>query len=172
MKRARRYAIVDAPDLDLDLVPANGGRIRAVGELIKKAARAQCPVEHPDFEYPGPDILAFRAPSPDPRARSRNAVVMSNGFSGMIDRSPCGSGTCAIMALLHARGDLAVGEPFLHESIVGATFEGRLSGEASVGGVGGVLPHITGSAWITRYSEVVLDPTDPFPRGLRVADIW
>ena len=167
------YAIVDASDLGLDLVPSEGARLRAAGELVKKAARAQCPVDHPDVDYPGPDILAFRAPSPTAGVAARNAVVMSNGFSGMIDRSPCGSGTCAIMALLRDRGDLAIGEPFVHESIVGATFTGSLSSDlAPVGAYPAVAPHIEGRAWITRYSEVVLDPTDPFPRGLRVADIW
>jgi proline racemase len=193
------YVVVDAPDLDLDLVPAEGARIRAAGELIKKACQRALPVEcfpawkcvgpapprhraespseahrdpcvpprHPRFDYRGPDILAFRGP-PAGDADARNAVVMSNGYAGMLDRSPCGSGTCAIMALLHARGDLAVGERFVHESVVGSRFVGELREVTAEG----VVPAVTGSAWITRYAEVVVDPTDPFPAGFRVGDIW
>ena len=166
------YVIVDAEDLGLTLAPSEGARLRAVGELVKKATQAQWPVQHPDFDYPGPDILAFRGPSATPGVDAKNTVVMSNGYSGMLDRSPCGSGTCAIMALLHARGDLQLGEDFVHESIVGATFTGSLSEATTVAGEPAVQPLISGSAWITRYSEVVLDPTDPFQAGYRVADIW
>ena len=103
-----------------------------------------------------------------PTGAKINAVVMSNGYSGMLDRSPCGSGTCAIMALLHARGELDLGERFVHESVVGSVFTGELVAATAEG----VVPAITGSAWITRYAEVVVDPTDPFPEGFRVGDIW
>lgn len=123
---------------------------------------------HPRLHYPGPDILAFRGPPLSQGADARNAVVMSNGYSGMLDRSPCGSGTCAIMALLHARGELDLGERFVHESVVGSVFTGELVGATAEG----VVPAITGSAWITRYAEVVVDPSDPFPEGFRVGDIW
>ena len=166
------YVIVDAADLGLTLEPAEGARLRAVGELVKAACRDQHPVDHPDFDYPGPDILAFRGPSATPGVDAKNTVVMSNGYSGMLDRSPCGSGTCAIMALLHERGELRVGEDFVHESVVGSIFTGRLAATTTVGGFPAVEPSISGSAWITRYAEVVVDPTDPFPAGYRVADIW
>ena len=116
------YVIVDGADLGLALVPEEGARIRAAGELVKKACQRDYPVEHPTFDYPGPDILAFRGPPLSRGADARNAVVMSNGYSGMLDRSPCGSGTCAIMALLHARGELDLGERFVHESVVGSVF--------------------------------------------------
>ena len=166
------YVIVDAADLGLTLEPAEGARLRAVGELVKAACRDQHPVDHPDFDYPGPDILAFRGPSATPGVDAKNTVVMSNGYSGMLDRSPCGSGTCAIMALLHERGELRVGEDFVHESVVGSIFTGRLAATTTVGGFPAVESTIAGSAWITRYAEVVVDPTDPFPAGYRVADIW
>jgi len=120
------YVIADAADLGLALVPEEGARIRAAGELVKKASQRDYPVEHPRFDYPGPDILAFRGPPLSRGADARNAVVMSNGYSGMLDRSPCGSGTCAIMALLHARGELDLGERFVHESVVGSRFTGEL----------------------------------------------
>merc|ERR550514_1761314 len=153
------YAIVDAASVGLELLPENGKQICRLGEMIKVAAREQHPVNHPEFDYPGPDILAFRGPAdPGSGASARNAVVMSNGeldwdrpdtWTAMIDRSPCGTGTCAIMAVLHARGQLRVGEDFVHESIVGSRFVGRLHGETSVCGRPAVLPSIGGQAWIT-----------------------
>ena len=106
-------------------------------------------------------------------------------WTGMIDRSPCGTGTCAIMAVLHARGELSIGQDFIHESIIGSTFVGTILEETTIGGGSddkttassapvkqAIIPQVSGSAWITQYSEVVVDPTDPFPEGYRVADIW
>ena len=97
--------------------------------------------------------------------------------TGMLDRSPCGTGTCAIMAALHARGELRVGEPFEHSSILGTKFIGRLHEEVVVGGGGtepvrAVVPTISGRAWITQHATVVCDPSDPFPEGYKVGDIW
>lgn len=185
------YVIVDAHTLPmsaggpLELVPANGKRIVRIGEMIKAAAREKYPVNHPELDYPGPDILVFTSP-PSSEGGSlfgRNAVVMSNGsgglswsdpetWTGMLDRSPCGTGTCAVMALLHARGMLSVGQPFFHESVVGSVFVGRLLRKQVVGAYDAVVPEIAGRAWITSYAELFLDPTDPFPDGFTVGDIW
>ena len=191
-RRVLRFAIVDAtqPALrakfgggaGLALTPENGKELCRVGELVKAAAREQRPVAHPEFDYPGPDILCFRAPPLDgPSAAWRNTVVMSNGsfdwdrpetHTAMLDRSPCGSGTCAVMATLHARGELGLHEPFVHEGILGTRFVGSLRGETTVGGVPAVLPSVKGRAWITQHATVVVDPTDPFPTGFTVGDIW
>jgi len=183
------YVIVDAASVGLVLEPQNGREICRLGEMIKVAAREQHPVNHPEIDYPGPDILAFRDPAvrlPGGGLAARNAVVMSNGelrwddpatHTGMLDRSPCGTGTCAIMAALHARGELRVGEPFEHSSILGTKFIGRLHEEVVVGGGGtepvrAVVPTISGRAWITQHATVVCDPSDPFPEGYKVGDIW
>ena len=183
------YAIVDAASVGLSLIPANGRRICQLGEMIKVACREQHPVNHPEFDYPGCDILCFREPAyrnSHGRLRARNAVVMSNGnlewgkpetYTGMLDRSPCGTGTCAVMALLYSKGELSLGEDFEHESIVGSTFVGRLNEETVIGeGTGdevlGVRASIIGSAFVTQSCTVFLHATDPFPRGLKVHDIW
>ena len=139
-------------------------------------------MKHPEIDYAGCDILCFRAPpTPGSGAHARNAVVMSNGtldwerpetWTAMIDRSPCGTGTSAVMAMLHARGQLAIGEEFVHESIVGTQFVGKLVGETSVGGKAAVVPEVSGQAWITQHCQVVVHPTDPFPEGYTVGDIW
>jgi len=176
------YAVVDAASVGLELKPEHGKEICRLGELIKTAAREQHPVNHPEFDYPGCDILVFRGPAlPGSRSQGRNAVVMSNGvldwerpetWTGMIDRSPCGSGTCAVMAVLWAKGLLCVGDKFVHESIVGSTFVGRVIGETQVAGRKAITTTISGSAWITQVCHVVVDPTDPFPKGFVVGDIW
>ena len=83
---------------------------------------------------------------------------------GWLDRSPCGTGTSARMAQLHAQGKLAIGEDFVHRSVLGTTFTGRLVAETEHG----VIPEITGRAWITGIGQYLLDPTDPFPAGFRL----
>mmetsp|Transcript_2558 Transcript_2558/g.4716 ORF Transcript_2558/g.4716 Transcript_2558/m.4716 type:complete len:110 (+) Transcript_2558:129-458(+) len=108
-------------------------------------------------------------------------MVMSNGkldwndpntFTGMLDRSPCGTGTCAVMAHLHANGKLGVGEHFLHESVIGSLFTGVIVEETKVGDFNAIIPKISGSSWVTGNCEILLDPSDPFPQGYTVGDIW
>ena len=95
-----------------------------------------------------------------------------SSWTGVIDRSPCGTGTCAKMATLHAKGRLGLGEPFVHEGVLGSVFTGRLVGETTVGPYRAVVPELTGSAWITGFSSYVVDPADPFPDGYTVGDLW
>ena len=89
--------------------------------------------------------------------------------TGLIDRSPCGTGTCARMATLYARGRLGLDEDFRHEGILGTIFTGRLVAETKVGQYPAV---VSGQAWITGFASYVVDPEDPFPEGFTVADIW
>src|SRR4051812_46904549 len=176
------YVIADARQLDLELVPGNGGEIVRVTEMIKAAAAEQLPVVHPENpEIRNVTIGQLYAPSPNPGLARRNVVTVSTGeldwdrpatWTGAIDRSPCGTGTCAGMACLHAKGQLAIGEPFLHEGILGTVFEGRLVEETTVGGRPAVVPTIAGQAWITGFAQYVLDPSDPFPEGFTLGDIW
>lgn len=81
------------------------------------------------------------------------------------DRSPCGTGTSARMAQLHARGRLGVQQAFVNESFIGSRFTGRILGETTVGDRPGILPSVTGRAWITGTAQYLLDPTDPYPAG-------
>lgn len=89
-----------------------------------------------------------------------------------MDRSPCGTGTCAKMAVLHAKGQLGLEEDFCHESILGTLFTGRLLRETKVGDYDAVVPTLSGRAWITGFAYYVVDPEDPFPEGFTVGDIW
>lgn len=176
------YVIADATAFGLRLVPDEGRDIVRIGEMIKAAAREQLPVVHPEQpDFDGVTIAQLSAPADHPGADMKNAVVVSTGtldwsrpatWTGAIDRSPCGTGTCARMATLHARGRLAIGREFRHEGILGTQFIGRLVEEATVGPYRAVVPTISGQAWITGMSTYVLDPDDPFPEGFTIGDIW
>ena len=176
------YAIVEAAPLGLALTPDEGRDIVRLGEMVKAAAREQIPVAHPlTPELAGISIIELTAPPTVPGADAKNTVVVSSGtldwsrpesFTGVLDRSPCGTGTCARMAVLHARGELAIGDDFVHEGILGTTWTGRLLRETAVGEFPAVVPQLTGSAWITGRAEYVVDDDDPFPAGYTVGDLW
>ena len=176
------YVIADAPGLGFRLTPDEGREIVRVAEQIKAAAREQLPVSHPSQpEVVGYSVAQLSGPPLGDGADMRNAVVISTGefdwakpdtWTGALDRSACGTGTCARMATLHARGKLALGQPFRHEGILGTVFTGCLVSEATVGPYPAVVPTITGSAWISSISQYVLDAEDPFPEGFTVGDLW
>jgi proline racemase len=176
------YVISDAEPFGLKLTPDEGRDIARIGEMIKAAAQEQLPVEHP--ENPaicGVTIAQLSAPSPTPGVDRRNAVIVSTGkldweqpasWTGALDRSPCGTGTCAKMAALHAKGQLALGRDFVHEGVLGTKFTGRLIRETRIGFRTAVVPTVSGRAWVTGFSTYVLDPSDPFPEGFTLGDIW
>jgi proline racemase len=176
------YVIADAEALGFRLVPDEGRDITRVTELIKAAAAEQLRVVHPDQpSFAGITIGQLSGPAHDASNSGRNVVTVSTGaldwdrpstWTGVIDRSPCGTGTCAKMAVLHAKGRLSIGEDFRHEGILGTVFTGRLLEETRVGERTAVVPTITGTGWITGFASYVVDPTDPFPEGYTVGDIW
>jgi proline racemase len=139
-------------------------------------------VVHPENEkIAGVSIGQLWGPPSRADAAYKNAVVVSTGdfdwarpstWTGAIDRSPCGTGTCARMASLHAKGKLGLGQDFVHEGILGTVFTGRLLEETTVGPHRAVVPTIGGRAWITGIAQYVLEDDDPFPEGFTVSDIW
>jgi proline racemase len=176
------YVIADAEPFGLRLTPDEGTDIVRTSEMIKAAASEQLPVVHPDQPgFAGITIAQLSGPAHDPANSRRNAVTVSTGkldwekpatWTGAIDRSPCGTGTSARMAVLHAKGQLGVGDAFRHEGILGTVFTGRVVEETSIGKYRAIVPTITGQAWITGFASYVVDPTDPFPDGFTVGDIW
>jgi proline racemase len=176
------YVIAEAADVGLALTPDEGRDIVRIGETIKLAAQEQLPAVHPENpEFASVTVAQFSAPPTRPGAALKNTVVISTGqpswdrpssFTGVLDRSACGTGTCAKMAALYAKSRLGLGEDFVHESILGTTFTGCLLRETQVGPYDAVVPTITGQAWIYGLSQYVLDPTDPFPDGFTVGDLW
>jgi proline racemase len=161
------YLLVDAADLGLELHPREHRAIIELGERARIAAVEQLAVRHPAHPDLASAIQGTVIGSPPERletglVRARNAAVIPPGW---IDRCPCGTGTCARMSVLHARDELAVGEAFLHDSLIGTRFTGRILADTDVGGVRGIVPSVTGRAWITGTSQRGVDPTDPFPHG-------
>jgi proline racemase len=164
------YAIADAAALGFSLEPAEAADLSRVGEAIRVAARAQLPCAHPENpDIAGVSIVQIAEPWRGVDEVSKNAVVVA---PGRLDRSATGTGLSARMAALHARGLLRVGDRMRHASVIGSTFEGRVVREASVGARPGIVPAIRGSAWITGFTQLVVDPTDPFPEGYVMSDTW
>jgi proline racemase len=176
------YVIADAARFGLRLTPDEGRDIVRVSEMIKAAAQEQLPVVHPEQEgFSGITIAELSAPPTRPDADLKNVVTVSTGkldwsrpgtWTGAIDRSPCGTGTCAKMATLYAKGRLGLNQDFRHEGILGTVFAGRLVGVTQVGKYQAVIPMLSGQAWITGMGTYVVDPEDPFPEGFTVGDIW
>ena len=156
------YALVPAERLGIPLVAASEAELIRVGMAVIAAADAQLAPVHPlDARIRGIEHLVVTGPG-DAAVDGRSATVIHPGW---IDRSPCGTGTSARMALLHHRGELALDTPYVHASFIDSRFEGRLVATADVGGIPAVIPTIRGRAWITGTASFTLDPTDPFPAG-------
>ena len=176
------YVIADAPSLGLKLTPDEGRDIARISEMIKVAAREQLPVVHPDNpEIVDVTIAQLSGPPSHPDAHCKNAVTVSTGeldwdrpatWTGVLDRSPCGTGTCAKMAVMHAKGQLGLHQDFHHEGVLGTIFTGRLIKETQVGPYPAVVPTLHGQAWITGIANYMVDPSDPFPNGFTVGDLW
>jgi len=176
------YVQARAADVGVMLGPDHAPAIARAGTALLAAAREQVPVAHPGQ----PDVtqislVMLHGPADSPGISGRNSVVMPAGritaddpasWRGTLDRSPCGTGTSARMAALHARGELGLGVPFIHQGVLGTTFRGMLHERTTIGGHEAVVPSIQGRAWITGYVQHVLQPDDPFPTGLTVGDIW
>jgi proline racemase len=176
------YVLFDGAQVGLRVTPDEGADCVRIGEMVKAATREQFPVSHPlRPELVGPTIALIAGPPTRADADAKNTVVISTGtfdwdrpatWTGVLDRSACGTGTCARMAVLHAKGRLPLDQDFVHESIMGTTFTGRLVGETMVGPYPAVVPTLSGQAWITGVAQYLVDPTDPFPEGFVVGDIW
>jgi proline racemase len=156
------YALVSAADAGVEIDPGHASELIERGAQIMDAINASdAPVHPEDPRIAGCRHVVFHAPGTD-GAHARNATSIHPGW---LDRSPCGTGTSARMASLHARGELAIGEPFVNESVIGTRFTGLLIAETRVGDLPAVVPEITGRAWVTGTGRYVLDAEDPFPAG-------
>ncbi|MFF8607044.1 proline racemase family protein [Streptomyces sp. NPDC015346] len=156
------YAFVELDVLGLPFDRARKDELLKAGLAVMEAINADDRPVHPDRpEIGGVKHVHLTAPGSDAR-HSRHAMAIHPGW---FDRSPCGTGTSARMAQLHARGRLPLHQDFVNESFIGTRFTGRLVGETEVGEVPAVVPAITGRAWITGTAQYFLDPDDPFPAG-------
>lgn len=177
------YVIADAESVGVSLTPDRASEIARVGEMIKAATVKQLeqPVHPLNPAIRGVTIGQLSGAATAPGAHRKNAVIVSTGqldwarpatWTGVLDRSPCGTGTCAKMAALWAKGQLPLHQDFVHEGVLGTTFTGRLVRETRLGSINAVVPAISGTAWITGFAQYVVDPEDPFPQGFTVGDLW
>ncbi|MEO9095314.1 MAG: proline racemase family protein [Microbacteriaceae bacterium] len=156
------YICVPAADLGLSLSPASPAEILQRAAQVRHAARALV-VRHPEREdldkiY----MVSFYEELSRSPVHYRNVIVAP---PAAIDRSPCGTGTSAMLARLYRRGILGVGDAFVNEGILGTTFEGRVARSVDIGEVAAIIPEITGRAYMTGFHDWVRDPEDPFPAG-------
>ena len=166
------FALVDAHSLGFALTPDEAQDLAAAGMKITRAATEQLGFVHPEHadwshisftQFTGPVSLV------DGVKTGRNTVAIE---PGKLDRSPTGTGVSARMAVLHRSGLLNVGDAYCGLSIINTRFEGRIEAETTLSGIPAMVPYISGRAWITETKQLLLDPTDPFPRGYRVGDTW
>jgi proline racemase len=159
------YALVEAASIGLAPVPDQAQALIDAGLAIMEAINdVRRPVHPEDERISGCRHVVLHAPGDD-GADARAATAIHPGW---LDRSPCGTGTSARLAQLHARGELAVGDAFVNESVIGTRFTGRIAAETAVGSRPAIIPEITGRAWITGIGQYLLDPSDPFPAGFRL----
>ena len=166
------FVIADAVALDLSLTMDEARDIVDIGMKITRAANEQLGFSHPELsDWKHISFCQIAAPitEEDGIKTSRNAVVIR---PGKIDRSPCGTGCSARMAILHARGNLKVGEFFVGRSLIDSEFVCRIDDVCSIGGRPGIVPIISGRAWVTGTHQYMLDLHDPWPEGYRLSDTW
>ncbi len=164
------FGIVDAKKLGFQVQPEEARELAILGERIREAAREQFDVVHPDFpNVRGVSIVQFAMPFEGCGKETRNTCIVSPGRS---DRSPTGTGTSARMAVLHARGQMSVGDTLIHTSIIGSRFVGEILEVDERNGRTVVIPQITGRAWITGQHVYTVDPEDPWQSGYMLSDTW
>jgi proline racemase len=162
------YAIVDVDQIGLTIEPSQARALAEAGIELKMLLAEQVVVRHPLL--PGIDEIAyvmFRGREPDGAVRTCTTLK-----PGRVDRSPCGTGSSANLAVLHARGEVKIGDVRRSRSIIGGEFLAQAVGETMVGARRAVLPRITGQAWIYGKEELRLDESDPFPAGFALSDTW
>ena len=160
------YAIVDAEAAGIPVLPERLGDLRRVGMEIKHAVEAAVTVEHPiDRGLKGIYGTIFTGPAGRQDADLKNVTIFAEAE---VDRSPCGTGTCAVMAVIDAMGLLGSDRPFGHESIIGTLFRGRLTGRTRVADYDAIVPELEGSAWITGEHTFIVAADDPLAEGFRL----
>jgi trans-L-3-hydroxyproline dehydratase len=166
------FVVVDAKALGFNLDAPEAGRLAQLGVRITDVANEQLRFHHPEnAEWDHFSFCLFAGPL----ERQGNQLTTKAAVAiqpGKVDRSPTGTALSARMALLHASGQMKVGETITARSIIGSEFQGRIVGTTMVGDSPAIVPEITGRAWITGTHQHMLDPDDPWPEGYRLSDTW
>ena len=157
------FAIVHASQLGLKIEPKNAAKLTDMAMELRDRINREIEIQHPTLEHiKTVDLVEIWDEPTNEKATYKNVVIFGQG---QVDRSPCGTGTSAKLATLHARGELKEGEKFVYESILGTLFEGEIVGTTKVGEFDAVLPKITGSAYMTGFNNFLIDEDDPVKYG-------
>lgn len=166
------FVLVDAKACGFDLMPEEAADLAVTGMRIRAAANEQLGFTHPEHQdWNHFSFCQFTKPIEivDGIKTGWNTVAIE---PGKLDRSPCGTGCSARMAVMHARGTLEVNESFVGRSIIGSRFDCRIDEITELAGQTAILPALAGRCWITGTHQLMLDPADPWPGGYRLADTW
>lgn len=157
------FAIVYAKDLGIEVKPENSTKLLELGLKIRDIVNKEIKIQHPILKHINTvDLVEIYDEATNPEADAKNVVIFGQA---QVDRSPCGTGTCAKMATLYSKGKMKEGETFIYESILGTMFKGRILGTTKVGAYDSIIPEITGAAYISGYNQYVIDPHDPLKDG-------
>ncbi len=157
------FAIIHASQLGLKIEPQNAGKLTELAMKLRDIINEKIEIQHPTLAHiKTVDLVEIYDEPTHPEATYKNVVIFGQG---QVDRSPCGTGTSAKLATLHAKGELKVGEKFVYESILGTLFKGEIVEETKVADFNAVVPKITGSAYITGFNHFVIDEEDPLKHG-------
>jgi proline racemase/trans-L-3-hydroxyproline dehydratase len=159
--------LVDADDIGVNIEKRNAPQLSRLAMVVKEVANSQIRVKHPQKPISTIDAVRFFHKSAGAKMHIKNIVVFAKGDKG-IDRSPCGTGTSAQLAALYAKGQIKVNQKSIHESIIGTTFTGKVTGRTKVNGFDAIIPEITGSAYTTGIHTFVLSPHDPLGHGFLI----
>jgi proline racemase len=164
------FCLVDAAPCGFRVSPDEARDMVALARQIRRAARRQIPVRHPEI----PDLreisfVMFCAGSAGAGEPPRNATVI---HPGRLDRSPCGTGTAARLAVMHAKAELGISQPIELRSVIDSSFRAEIVRTATVGDRAAIVPRISGRAWIHGIYQLGLDPSDPYPLGYTLSDTW
>ncbi len=165
------YVLVESATVEIEIKPENARKFAELGSRITDAANEQLGFSHPANDWNHISFCQFTGPleQTERGVRGQNTVVIK---PAKLDRSPCGTGSSARMAVLHAKGKLNVGETYESYSIINSRFDCRIEGEAQIAGRAAIVPSVSGRAWITGTHQHYLDVDDPWPRGYRISDTW
>lgn len=166
------FVLVDAKKLGFDITPDEAKDLARVGSKITAAANQQLGFTHPENkDWNHISFCEFALPIFEEGGIkvNKNTVVID---PGKLDRSPCGTGCSARMAVLHAKGDLKKGDRMIGRSILDSRFDCEIVKEVLIGNQIAIIPSIKGRAWITGTHQLELDDDDPFPNGYRLSDTW
>jgi 4-hydroxyproline epimerase len=160
------YAIIDVQKNFPGLENFDTAQLINWGRTIRNSLKEQHNFVHPeDPNIYGLSHVLWTGKTIDPKSTARNAVLYGEKA---IDRSPCGTGTSARIAQWFAKGKLKMGEPFIHESIIGTKFTGRVEGTKKIGNYDGIIPSIEGSASVIGFNNIIIDDDGPFPEGFQI----